>query len=227
MSKRKPRSASAFRRRGALREPYDVVLIVCEGKKTEPEYFRGLRKTYRLNSANIKIVPGDRGNDPVSVVKFAIEEYRQANGDFDRVYCVFDRNGHANYDEALALIAASPIGKENKLQAITSVPCFELWILLHFVFSTAPFTAAGGRSACDNVIRVVRAHMPEYDKALTDVFSCLQPRLDTALAHGDRLTRHNRDAHSVDPATRVHELVKYLRELRTIGTVRKVIPADG
>jgi len=102
MAKRKPRSASAFRRREALREPYDVVLIVCEGKKTEPEYLRGLQKTYRLSSANIKIVPGDRGNDPVSVVNFALEEHRQANGIFDRVYCVFDRNGHANYEEALA-----------------------------------------------------------------------------------------------------------------------------
>lgn len=222
MAKRKPRPARRFRRREALREPYDVVLIVCEGKKTEPEYFRGLQRTYRLSSANIKIVPGDRGNDPVSVVKFAIEEYRRANGDFDRVYCVFDRNGHANYEGALALI-----GKESKFQAITSMPCFELWILLHFVYSTAPFTAAGGRSACDNVTKAVRDHMPEYDKALADVFDRLQPRLDTALAHGYRLTRHNRDAHSVNPATRVHELVKYLRELRTIGTVRKVIPADG
>lgn len=124
--------------------------------------------------------------------------------------------------EALALI-----GKESKLQAITSMPCFELWILLHFVFSTAPFTAAGGRSACDNVIRAVRDHMPEYDKALADVFDRLQPRLDTALAHGGRLARHNRDAHSVNPATRVHELVKYLRELRRMGTARNVIPADG
>ena len=172
-----------------------------------------MRNVYRLSSANITIVPGN-GNDPVSIVKHAFEEYRRAGEIYDRVFCVFDRNGHANYQEAMNLIAASQIGRDGKLQEITSVPCFELWVLLHFAFSTAPFVAAGGRSACDNVINAVRVHMPEYDKALSDVFERLHPQLDTALSYGERLTKHNRDTDSVNPATRVHELVRYLRELK-------------
>ena len=90
MARRKPRSARTYRRKEEVRESYDVVLIVCEGKKTEPEYFEGLKRAYRLSGANIKVVPGD-GNDPVSIVKHALTEYRK--GGYDRAFCVFDRDG--------------------------------------------------------------------------------------------------------------------------------------
>ncbi len=35
---RNPRTAASYARRGPQRELYDVVLIVCEGAKTEPYY---------------------------------------------------------------------------------------------------------------------------------------------------------------------------------------------
>ena len=213
MAKRKPRPARAYRRKGATREPYAVVLIVCEGEKTEPNYLKGLQKAYQLSNANITIVPGD-GNDPVSIVKYALETYRKADDIFDRVFCVFDCDGHVNYQQALDRIATSSLGKKGKLEAITSVPCFELWILLHFVYSTAPFTASGGKSACEKVVGAVREHLPEYEKAMTDVFEKLQPNVDTAVTHAERLAEHNRDTDSENPATKVHELAKYLRELK-------------
>jgi hypothetical protein len=213
MARRKPRSARTYRRKQEVRESYDVVLIVCEGKKTEPEYFEGLKRAYRLSGANIKVVPGD-GNDPVSIVKYALETYRKADRIFDRVFCVFDRDGHVNYQQALDLVANSPLGRKEKLVAITSVPCFEIWVLLHFDFSTAPFMKTGNKSACDNVIDKVLVHLPEYQKAMMGVFEKLQPHTDRAVTHADRLARHNRDTRSDNPETRVHELVKYVRELK-------------
>ena len=211
MAWRKPRPARGYRRRGPTREPYDVVLIVCEGKKTEPEYFEGLKKACRLSSANIKVVPGD-GNDPVSIVKHALAEYRK--GGYDRVFCVFDRNGHANYHEALDRAASSLPGRKGRLEAITSVPCFELWILLHFAYATAPFVKTGNKSACDNVIDAVRIHLPEYEKAMTGVFERLEPNTNKAITHANRLARDNRETASENPATKVHELVKFLRGLK-------------
>ena len=53
--KRKAREAESLRRQAAKRAPYDVVLIVCEGEKTEPYYFKGLREHLRLSNANIVI----------------------------------------------------------------------------------------------------------------------------------------------------------------------------
>jgi hypothetical protein len=41
--KRKARRLETHRREKAKRAPYERILIVCEGKKTEPHYFQGLR----------------------------------------------------------------------------------------------------------------------------------------------------------------------------------------
>ena len=213
MARRRPRPVGTFRRRAPVRAQYEVALVVCEGEKTEPQYLRGLRKAFDLNPANVKIVSAD-GNDPVSVVREAIEKYRSNPGEFDRVFCVFDRNGHANYQEALNLVANSPLARSGVLSAIASVPCFEIWILLHYAYSSAPVTASGGRSACENVMATVRRHLPEYEKAFGGVFEKLAPMLDTAITHADRLAMHNRDTESDNPATRVQELVKYLRSLK-------------
>ena len=188
-------------------------MIVCEGEKTEPEYLRGLRKACDLNPANIKIVSAD-GNDPVSIVREAIQTYRSNPGEFDRVFCVFDRDGHANYQQALDLVANSPLGRGGILTAIVSVPCFEIWILLHYAYSSAPVAASGGRSACDNVVAAIRRHLPEYEKAFDGVFEKIAPMLDAAITHAHRLALHNHGTGSDNPATKVHELVKYLRSLK-------------
>jgi len=211
MARRRPRSAKAYRRKGAIRESYDVVLIVCEGEKTEPGYFEGLKRAYRLSGANIKVVSGE-GSDPVSIVKHARRKLEQDG--YDRAFCVFDRDGHVNYQEALDLVANSAPGKKGRLAAISSVPCFEIWVLLHFGHSAAPFSASGGRSACDNVVRAIRGHIPEYHKAMAGLFESLQPHLEAAVTHGRRLARHNDDTGSSNPATKVHELVGYLRGLK-------------
>ena len=62
---RRPRNAAARGR--PSREPYDRVLIVCEGTKTEPNYFSDLARHYELSTANIEIVGS--GADPLTIVK--------------------------------------------------------------------------------------------------------------------------------------------------------------
>lgn len=37
-------------REDAQRKSYDRVLIVCEGKKTEPQYFKDIRQFYQLSN---------------------------------------------------------------------------------------------------------------------------------------------------------------------------------
>ena len=75
---RKEVRARALVRRGPKREPYDKVLIVCEGKKTEPNYLEML-------SANVEVV-----GFPVAI--------RKKRGDpFDKVFCVFDKDQHTDY----------------------------------------------------------------------------------------------------------------------------------
>ena len=203
------RTARSYARRGPVREPYDRVLIVCEGKKTEPYYFGGLRLHYRLSSANIEITPAN-GTDPMSIVAFAearLDEY-------DRAFCVFDRDGHQNYDAAVARVAQSVERNEEKLVAITSWPCFEFWLLLHFDYSAAPFNRAGRKSPCERVISKLLNHIPNYTKGQRSIYDLLAAKTPDAIRHASRLNRENLQTGSTNPSTRVHELVEYLIALR-------------
>lgn len=66
---------SVLRRRKPARAPYAKVLIVCEGEKTEPLYFNGLRDHYRLNSTNVEVT-GECGPDPLAVFNHAKLRYQ-------------------------------------------------------------------------------------------------------------------------------------------------------
>jgi RloB-like protein len=206
------RARQRFSRRGPVREPYDVVLVVCEGSKTEPSYLQRLRVSRRLSSVNIRIVPPPRG-DPLTIVNFAIRQL-EVDPEYDRGYCVFDRNQHATFDTAIRRVIRSNLGREGRLIAIPSTPCFEVWILLHYLYSTSPYVAAGGVSACDRVIRDVQQHFPTYAKGHRAVFAELMVRLNQAVIHAHRLESHNAVTGTANPATTMHHLVNYLIALK-------------
>jgi hypothetical protein len=205
------RDAKTYARRKPAKEPYDVVLIVCEGKKTEPFYFSRLRAIHRLSSANIEILTAD-GTDPMSIILFA--EEKVASGIYDKVFCVFDRNGHANYQAALRRVANSPSGKAGRLIPIPSWPCFEVWLLLHFSYSSSAFEKAGNRSSCEKVISALKVHLPAYQKGHRTIYDDLLPKQVMAIRHAARLHNENLRTKSQNPATRVYDLVTYLLKLR-------------
>ena len=106
--KRKARKTETLRRKMAKRAPYDVVLIVCEGKKTEPNYFSGLRRELRLSNVNIKILNKTIGSDPLSVVNSAIAEFKKDQG-YDMIYCVFDKDKHTTFSHGLFFVLFMPL----------------------------------------------------------------------------------------------------------------------
>ena len=209
--KRKERKAESLRRRQAMKAPYDVVLIVCEGEKTEPNYFSELKKTFRLSNANVRIC--GRGSDPLSVVNFAIETFRW-EPEFDRVYCVFDRDRHTTYDAALDRVRRTRLGKGSRIFAIPSIPCFEFWLLLHFIYTTRPFDAPSGDSICSRVIEELKKYLPEYQKGEQDIFNKMQDSLNDAITNASRVQQFHQNSGTDNPSTLVHSLVEYLRDLK-------------
>ncbi len=209
--KRKERKAELLRRRRATKAPYDVILIVCEGAKTEPNYFTELKKAFRLSNANVRIC--GRGSDPLNVVDFAIETFRREQ-EFDRVYCVFDRDRHTTYNAALDKVRRTRLGKGSKIFAIPSVPCFEFWLLLHFTYTTRPFDAPAGDSICSEVIEELKKHLSLYQKGQHDVFYKIQDKLDNAITNARRVEQFHKTSRTVNPSTLVHSLVEYLRDLK-------------
>lgn len=194
--------------------PYAKVLIVCEGEKTEPNYFKELKDHLALNSANVDVT-GECGSSPFSVVEYAMQRYldEQRVGDsFDKVFCVFDKDAHDTYQQALDMIATAK--PKDTFVAITSIPCFECWLLLHFDYTTKPFHAAGAKSAGDRVADELQKYLPGYQKGDRAVFDQLVTRLPQAKVHAARALGEAKANHSDNPSTRVHELVEYLQKIR-------------
>ena len=198
-------------RRGAFREPYDRVLIVTEGEKTEPLYFGELVSRYRINTANVRIVPSALGSDPESVVTAALEmrDAEERHGEqYDRVYCVFDRDSHENFD------AATETANRESIQVARSWPCFEYWLLLHYAPVRHPFAATQRRSPCENCIAELRKHLDGYRKATPGLFARLEGRLGRAMSFATQALADAQATNAANPSTEVHLLVAYLQQIK-------------
>ena len=207
MANRKPRKH--VERRSPEREPYDRVLIVCEGRKTEPNYFQELVNRHRLSTANI-VVTGI-GEGPIQIVQRAktLSQKEQSHGEkYDSVYCVFDRDEHSSFDQACA------VANESNLKLARSWPCFEFWLLLHFRFTRAPYTRSGQRSPADNCIRDLRKNLPAYNKAMPGIFADLECNLEDAKKHARSALTDVVKTNDCNPSTEIHELVCYLQSLK-------------
>ncbi len=212
--KKRARKARDLGRRKARRDAYDKVLIVCEGSKTEPHYFQGLIAHYQLNSANIKVT-GESDSSPISIWQYAHEKYQEeknAGDPFDRVYCVFDKDTHASYRQACDQIAAAT--PQDTFFAITSVPCFEYWLLLHFNYTTKPYNSLPGNSSANQVFKDLKQFLPDYQKGQTGLFTVLQNQLVHAVTNAERALAAAQSNHTDNPSTQVHELVGYLQKLK-------------
>ncbi|RZN49741.1 RloB family protein [Escherichia sp. E13S3] len=220
-NRRKPKSLSSFRRKGQTRSPYLKVLIICEGSKTEPNYFEEIREYYSLNSANVEI-SGECGSNPMSVVNFAKEVYkkhRDTNAPFDRVFCVIDRDAHPDYQTAKETVRQlTPYGV---YEIIDSVPCFEFWLLLHHEYTAASFERLSGNSAGNQVLTRLKSHMPDYGKGSKKIFTQLLEKLPDAMKHANRLEKAILASGVENPATKVHKLVDFLQKLNQPEMLKK------
>lgn len=210
--RRSGRHSSRFRRRPPVRRANERILIVCEGEKTEPDYFEALRESLSLHGADVVIPENDVGNNPMSVVECALREYREEKIDrYDGVFCVFDRDRHTDYTNALDRVAATKLKGGGTLHAISSVPCFEFWILLHFIHTTRPFESAEG-SHCDSVIRELKKHLPRFRKE-EEIFALVKDRMDDAINNAKKVEHFHETSGTDNPSTRVHILVLRMKAM--------------
>lgn len=97
-----------------------TILIVCEGKNTEPSYFR----QFRLSSATIKAI--GEGYNTTSLVNRTKQIAQQDK--YDQVWCVFDKDDFSDAD----FNSAIEIAESNNFGVAFSNQAFEYWLILHF-----------------------------------------------------------------------------------------------
>lgn len=207
----KLRSHESLRRRPGKKPPRSITLIVCEGE-TEQEYLGAARIRYELTTAEIILAENTKGSAPISVVECAKEKSEEP-GSYDKMYCVFDRNSHLSFDGARQKIRALANRKTKPLpiEEAISIPCFEVWVLLHFERTDAPF------DRCAHVIDRVRTHMPGYEKADRAIARQLIARIDTAI--GNAVWLEARAANNDNnPYTSVQHILRHFETIAGQGT---------
>lgn len=215
----KVRNKRQLERKRTSRASYDRILIVSEGSKTEPNYFKEIRSAYRLQTANIEVRASELGTAPFQVVEYAKALFE--NGDphkriqkrsFEHVYAVFDRDDHNSYNQALSL--AKSLDKKLKndnnqlisFTAIPSIPCFELWLLLHYEDIQAPLHRT-------EVIQRLKHYLPTYEKGTNNAFSNTKQHLELAILRAQILANKFTAYTNPEPFTDIHVLVQQLTTL--------------
>jgi hypothetical protein len=193
------------RREVEVRTPFPRFLIVCEGERTEPNYFRRFRVPREV--AEVKVE--GTGYNTLSLVEEAVRlRDRYEMSDDDEVWCVFDKDSFnaAYFNDAI--IRAQAYG----FHSAYSNEAFELWYLLHFHYYN---TGIDRGQYIEKLNRLLRPR--PYLKNDPGMYDLLQEKQGAAIRNATRLLADNQSSSPANdnPSTTVHllviELNRYLR----------------
>ena len=201
-------------RRSPSRNPVRKIVIACEGSKTEPGYFEGIRKELRLRTLQIIILRHQGKTDPHSIIEQVIEKRQemkqeQAWTQGDSAWAVFDGDEHIeqspeNWKNAIAL------AKRQKIELAITNPCFELWYLIHYQNQLSQITR-------DRLINLLQKYIPNYNKSMCLYPEPLKRRTDEAIQRaeqiGQQIQRDKLDEHSNPCCSGLPNLVQSLVNL--------------
>jgi len=182
------------------------ILVVCEGRKTEPGYFKQFQ--HHVRNPRLHIQPLGPAGVPVTVVETAIAERARAEQDasqqhdenlrWDEVWAVFDIDDHPEIARAKQRAA------DHGIRLAISNPCFELWAYLHFAEQTAHVERGKLRGE-------LRKYLPQYDKELA--FTKVHAGYDDAVRRARALEAAAASAgrSGRNPTTDVYQLTEVIR----------------
>jgi len=184
-------------------EPRQSFLIVCEGQKTEPNYFR----KFPIPADSVVDVKGTGANTD-GLVRKAIQ--LRAGQKYDQVWVVFDRDSFTleHFNSAIQMANA------NGIHIAYSNEAFELWYVLHFFYLDTAITRVDYRHRLSQKDCLGY----EYEKNSKTIYDELSIRQPTAIRNAKRLLEQYNPPNPVSdkPSTTVHLLVEQLHQLNSL-----------
>lgn len=193
-------------------------LIVCEGEKTEPNYFNELIKNTYSEVRKVDI--RGEGLGTCALVKKAIKIKEELDKKriipFDRVWVVFDKDDFNDFNEAIELC------KRYNFYPAWSNQSFELWYYLHFQLLE---TAINRQDYINGLEREIKKHdgyeSYQYMKNAPDTYKLLmefgsEEKAKERAAHLRNIFMDNRDYSNHNPCTTVDLLVTELRNPQSV-----------
>ncbi len=184
-------------------------LIVCEGEKTEPNYFKAIKRLMKSGAGSkVEVVgAGAHTRDLIDCARNAVAK-RRAEGlpMYYHVWIVFDKDSFEpdDFDNAIKM------AQSEKWNAAWSNEAFELWYLLHFQ------DVEGGALPRERMFEMLGAHLGrKYRKNDLGMFDVVKEQSYRAIERARRLASRwsGHPPHQSCPCTMVwllvDELLKY------------------
>ena len=198
--------------KGILINP-EYHLIVTEGEKTEPSYFKAVKeiinKKYR-KKIQLEIV--GTGGNTLGIIDKARKYIRNSNIIYKHVWIVYDTDDFpAERVNATAEKCQEISTNDTEYHAIWSNQCVELWYLLHFEYMQSDMDRKQYFTKLDTYLENIG--QGKYEKNRNDMYDILKPYMDTALQNAKKLDENNRGRTPWDsaPGTKVYEIIEHLK----------------
>lgn len=199
---------SRLKRKKPSLNPKASIVILCEGRNTEPAYLTALKRHYRRARIVLEIIPAV--GVPMTITQEAIKRKKSQIkaakksklGHNDIVCAVFDRDEHPSFEEAKSMC------RSNGVLVASSDPCFELWIVLHY---------ENYDKSCNRheIQRHLEEHDPDYKRNGKKLnFESLVHLIDQAEERAERQIelRFEENNEEGNPSTLMHNLTKAIRK---------------
>ncbi len=205
------KAKASKKRQEHVRDKRVRFLIVCEGTRTEPLYFKSLIEDYTSTVREVNLE--GEGMATVALVDRALtikKELEYYNGmKFDRVWVVFDKDDFDDFNEAI--IKAKKLG----FQSAWTNEAFELWYYLHFEYLDTGITREAYIKKLQDFIRAKSGDNTfKYKKKDPMIYSILKQYGNEELAkrHAKKLRGlHKGDNYAEHkPSTKIDLLVDEL-----------------
>ena len=122
------------------RKQKPLILIIAEGKNvTESQYFESFQKQH--SGFNIKVLTPGNITDPAGMQRKILQYWKDKGLDKkqgDTAFIVLDLDCSSEKAQRIKKLAES----STITRFIVSSPCFEVWFLLHFRYSTHAYTSS-------------------------------------------------------------------------------------
>ena len=199
-------------RKQGTRDQIVSFLIVCEGEKTEPNYFRAfIERWSEVKEVNVKGCGCSTCQLIIEAKKLREKLERERMVPFDRVWLVFDKDEFKDFNKAIA------DAKKEGMNCAWSNQAFELWYVLHFQYlDTGVDRKQYIEMIEDKVRKVLKSKTFKYEKNDVGFYQILQEHGDEdfAFKNADKLrNRHKGKSNYAthNPRTEVDLLVDELR----------------
>ena len=215
----KKRRAERKRRQHEYKEPRaNSFLIVTEGKKTEPLYFKRMQQLIleKVGGAvDVVEVPVidifGEGSSTEKLIEITEKLVKDAPIMYQNIWVVFDKDDFKDFDDAIKT------GKEKGYKIAWTNQSFEYWLYLHFNYSDSALHRDEWNKKLDDIFKQNQLGDGAYRKNYENIYDLvnLYDGVNTAIKNAKRrmaLYKEEIDKPSeYDPGTTVYQLVEELK----------------